>query len=272
MTFAAYKGAARIEVVSLANRGLAYGDGLFETMRVYQGEVSLWPRHLARLQQGARQLGFTLPAIDYIQAQIASITKDVDAAVLKLLVTRGDGGRGYAVANDAEPVWILSLHPLPAAQGDLRLHRCEMTLAIQPMLAGIKHCNRLEQVLARSEVQRAGFDEGLLCDGEGRVVSATAANLLVLRNGRWNTPSVERCGVAGVLRGWLLEQGLVEVADLSLAEVKNADALALCNAVRGILSVSTFEARNWRAQQEITELAMPLIRAYPMFACTTVSP
>lgn len=269
---ALFAGEGRIERLSPANRGFAYGDGLFETMRVYQGTLPLWPQHLARLRVGAQRLGVTLPDAAFMQAQIAAMLEGVGAAVLKLLVTRGDGGRGYAPAADATPVWALSLHPLPVVQTDLRLHHCEITLAHQPTLAGIKHCNRLEHVLARAEVVRAGMDEGVLCDSDGRLISATAANVLVRRAGRWFTPPVERCGVAGVLRGWLLAQGLLEVADLSFEDVKNADALALCNAVRGILSVSSFEARRWHAHRETAELSMPLMHAYPMFVPSEVSP
>lgn len=267
MMSASYLGRERVGGVTAANRGLAYGDGLFETMRVHRGALPLWPRHLARLRDGAQRLGIGLPDMAFIEARMAEMIGGVDACVLKLLLTRGDGGRGYAPPADAQPVWQLSLHPLPAMPtAGLRLHACELRLAIQPALAGIKHCNRLEQVLARIEVARASCDEGVLQDSEGRVVCATAANLLAHRNGRWLTPPVARCGVAGVLRGWLLAQGLVEEAELTAGEVEDADALALCNAVRGILPVSLLGARNWAAHPALTELQARLAMAYPMFS------
>ncbi len=262
-----FSGVTRSTELSISNRGLAYGDGVFETMRVHGGELPLWPRHLARLREGAQRLGIGLPDPAFIEARIAEMIDGADAGVLKLLFTRGDGGRGYAPPVDAQPVWTLALHPLPLiAGGSLRLHACDTRLAIQPALAGIKHCNRLEQVLARAEVERAGCDEGLMRDSEGRVAGATAANLLAHRNGRWLTPPVARCGVAGVLRGWLLAQGLVEEAELTPGEVEDADALALCNAVRGILPVSLLGARNWAAHPALTELQARLAMAYPMFS------
>lgn len=261
-----FSGVTRSTELSISNRGLAYGDGLFETMRVHGGELPLWPRHLARLREGAQRLGIGLPEPAFIEARIADMIAGVDAGVVKLLLTRGNGGRGYAPPADAQPVWTLALHPLPPpASVGLRLHACELRLAIQPALAGIKHCNRLEQVLARAEVERAGCDEGVMRDSEGRAVCATSANLLAYCGGRWLTPPVERCGVAGVLRGWLLAQRLVEEAELRMDELESADALALCNAVRGILPVSLLGARNWALHPALTELQARLAMAYPMF-------
>ena len=265
MTTRIFAGEREIAQVDPANRGLAYGDGVFESMRVHHGKLPLWPRHLARLREGAARLGIAVPDVAFVEARAAELAHGIDDGVLKLLLARGDGGRGYAPPVDAAPVWVLSRHPLPLVQRGARLHACETRLALQPALAGIKHCNRLEQVLARAECERAGRDEGLVLDAEGNVVSATAANLLVLREGRWATPPVDRCGVAGVLRGWLLEQGLLEVAAVSMDDVESADAVALCNAVRGILPVSSLGARAWPPHPAIHDLQARLAMAYPMF-------
>jgi len=265
MTSAAYKGLDRLDAVSIANRGLNYGDGVFETMRVHRGELPLWPRHLARLLEGAARLGIAMPDVDFIEARIADMVSSVEAGVLKLLLTRGEGGRGYAPPSEAVPTWMLSLQPLPAMQAELDVHPCETRLATQPALAGIKHCNRLEQVLGRAEAARAGCDEGLMRDMAGNPVCATSANLLVLRAGRWRTPPVEACGVAGVLRGWLLVQGLVEVAPVTSGELEDANAVALCNAVRGILPVRALGAREWSPDPATDELQARLAMAYPMF-------
>lgn len=263
---ALFRGLARVDTVPFANRGLHYGDGLFETLRVHRGAVPLWPRHLARLRDGAARLGIAVPEPAFVEARIAELVAGIDAGVLKLLLTRGEDGRGYAPPVGAPPTWMLALHPLPVTPAALRLHPCETRLAIQPALAGIKHCNRLEQVLARAEVERAGCDEGLVCDTDGRPVCATAANLLAFDGYRWRTPSLARCGVAGVLRGWLLEQGLLGEVVLSMEEVASAEALALCNAVRGILPVAMLGARRWRAHPATTELQARLAMAYPMFS------
>ncbi|MGV8943185.1 aminodeoxychorismate lyase [Thermomonas sp.] len=267
MTTRIFIGDTAIDAIPANDRGLAYGDGVFETMRVHAGTLPLWPRHRARLMEGARRLGLSLPPIDVIETHISDSITGIDVGVLKLLLTRGSGGRGYAPPAVPVPMWMLALHPLPSpctATG-LRLHGCQTRLAVQPALAGIKHCNRLEQVLARAEVDQAGFDEGLMHSRAGEVVCATAANLLVLREGRWITPPVEACGVAGVCRGWLLDHGLVEVARLALNAVETADALALCNAVRGILPVSSLGAVEYRQHPAVAVLQSQLAAAFPMF-------
>lgn len=262
-----FSGEREIVAIDPGNRGLAYGDGLFESMRVHRGSVPLWPRHLARLRAGAERLGIAVPDVGFIEARISEMTSGCTAGVLKLLLTRGQGARGYAPPLQPTPEWMLSLHPLPESKtSPLRVHMCETRLAIQPTLAGIKHCNRLEQVLGRAECERAGCDEGLMQDTAGRVACATSANVLVLRDGAWSTPPVTECGVAGVLRQWLLEHGLVTVAQVSLAQVESADALALCNAVRGILPVASLGARAWRLHPAVAQLQARLALAYPMFS------
>lgn len=261
-------GEARVDAVPTDDRGLAYGDGVFETMRVHAGTVPIWPRHRARLLEGARRLALALPRIDCIEAHIQDAIAGLDAGVLKLLVTRGSGGRGYAPPQSPVPTWILALHPLPSTstsmQG-LRLRWCDTRLAMQPVLAGIKHCNRIEQVLARAECERAGVDDGLMQSTAGDVVCATSANLLVLREGRWITPPVDACGVAGVCRDWLLEQGLVDVATVGRRAAEGADALALCNAVRGILRVSSLDAVDYHQHPALSALQARLSAAFPMF-------
>lgn len=272
MTSAAYMGLDRLDAVLIANRGLNYGDGVFETMRVHRGALPFWPQHLARLREGAGRLGITMPDVDFIEARIAEMASSVEAGVLKLLLTRGEGGRGYAPRVDAVPTWTLSLQPLPPVQGALRVHPCKTRLATQPALAGIKHCNRLEQVLGRAEAARAGCDEGLMRDMAGSPVCATSANLLVLSDGRWHTPPVEACGVAGVLRGWLLSQELIEVAAVTSGELEGADAVALCNSVRGILPVRALGAREWLPRTATNELQAQLAMAYPMFEHAGTTP
>jgi len=165
------------------------------------------------------------------------------------------------------PSWMLSRHALPPAPPRaIRLHACETRLATQAALAGIKHCNRLEQVLARAEAEAAGCDDGLMYDMGGHPVCATSANLLALRDSTWWTPPVEACGVAGVLRGWLLDQGVVRIATLTSEAVASADALAICNAVRGILPVASLGARAWAPHPALDELQDGLAMAFPMFS------
>ncbi|HSR65597.1 MAG TPA: aminodeoxychorismate lyase [Xanthomonadaceae bacterium] len=264
-----FAGDRRIDAVPVDDRGLAYGDGLFETLRVHRGVAPWWDAHWSRLAQGARRLGIPLPDPARVRAESDALFGDGGDGVLKLQLTRGSGGRGYAPPARPVPTWIVSRHPLPAASAGLRLRWCETRLAVQPALAGIKHCNRLEQVLARRECEDAGVDDGVLCDGDGAVVAATAANLFVLRDGGWLTPPVDRCGVAGVCRAHLLPVLQAREARLSPAGVEGADALFLCNAVRGILVVDRLGARAFDPHPAVEGARRALARLHPAFAMET---
>ena len=273
---AVFVGDARASGVPADDRGLAYGDGVFETMRAHRGDIPWWDAHWARLSLGAARLGLPLPGEATVRAASGAML-DGDDAVLKLLLTRGGGARGYAPRRGGAPTWVLSTHalPAPARAGGLVLRWCDTRLAHQPLLAGLKHCNRLEQVLARGEWPAPGepggdaFDEGLLLDMDGHVVGATAANLFVLRGDRWTTPPVDRCGVAGVARAWLASASGAVERRLTPEDVESADAVVLCNAVRGILPVARLQARAWPRHPAVAMLARRLAAAHPAFACAT---
>ena len=231
------------DVIDIADRGLAYGDGLFETFRVINERPLWWDRHLSRLQRGAQVLGIELPNPTRMHIEALNCCEGAADGVLKLILTRGSSGRGYR-PGDGSPTRILSLHPSPTRQDSITAIRCEARLATQPLLAGLKHLNRLEQVLAARECQQANVDEGLLFAGDGRLVSAVAGNVFLLRDGEWLTPTIDRCGVAGICREWLLEN-LASCRETALSDddVKAAEAVFVCNSVRGILPVSELDGR-----------------------------
>lgn len=250
------------------DRGLAYGDGVFETLLVHQGQPVWWREHWDRLMRGVQVLGLPVPDQVLVRRESENLLVDSPRAVLKIIVTRGRGGRGYAAPADAIPTVILSRHeaPLPV-QEPVVLRWCQTALAIQPALAGIKHLNRLEQVLARAEWADPQIDDGIMCDTEDRVIGATSANLFALIGGRWLTPGVKRCGIAGTARAWVLGNvARAAEADLSSAEISHADALFLCNAVRGILPVRRLGLREWHGHGAIAEVQRQLAGVQPAFA------
>lgn len=267
-------GEARVDAVPADDRGLAYGDGLFETMRAHAATIPWWDRHWARLAHGAARLQLPLPPESLVCDEVARFLRDAAGdAVVRLLVTRG-AGRGYAPRTDACPTWVLSLHPPPEVpQRGLRLHWCDTRLALQPALAGIKHCNRLEQVLARTELDAAepAADEGVMLSTKGDVVCATAANLFALHDAGWSTPPVDRCGVAGVCRGWILAETGARERRLAVGDVESAQALVLCNAVRGILPVARLGERSWPPHPQVAALQRLLASAHPAFPVPEVS-
>lgn len=237
----------------LVDRGLAYGDGLFETMAVRGGRPVLLERHLARVTAGCQRLRIDLDGAA-LRSELLAFCAELQQGVAKLIVTRGDGQRGYAPAAGA-PRRILQAGGMPAyppqhAESGVQLFPCATRLAEQPLLAGLKHLNRLEQVLARAEWQDAEHAEGLMRDVSGRVIEGVFSNLFVVRHGLLSTPELARCGVAGVMRAELLEQaqGLgidCHIGDIELDELLAADEVFLCNSLYGVWPVRQLQQRHW---------------------------
>ncbi|MEZ5463908.1 MAG: aminodeoxychorismate lyase [Lysobacteraceae bacterium] len=232
------------DAIDVADRGLAYGDGLFESLRVIKEQPVWWERHLARLTRGAEVLGITMPDPTRLHIEAINCSDGAADGVLKLVLTRGSSGRGYAPASGGQSTRILSLYASPACRDSARAVRCRTRLAQQPQLAGLKHLNRLEQVLAARECQQADVDEGLLFDAEGRLVSGVSGNVFLLRSGEWLTPIIDRCGVAGICREWLIEHiASCRETTLMEADLNQAEAVFVCNSVRGILPVTELDGR-----------------------------
>jgi 4-amino-4-deoxychorismate lyase len=236
--------------VSAADRGFTYGDGLFETLRVVDGVVPLWARHAARLLDGCARLQLQPPALAAVRDEILRLCTGLPDAVVRVTLSRGVGERGYALPQRQQPTLVVSVAPLaldPVATHDgLAVRVCTTRLAMQPALAGLKHLNRLEQVLARAEWSDPAIGEGLLCDMEGNLACATAANLFVVIDGELATPPVDRCGVAGVARAEVMAVRPVTVASFSVADLLRASEVFLTSAVRGILPVRALGARTWQ--------------------------
>ncbi len=235
----------RVERLHPADRGLGYGDGLFETLRAQAGTLPWWPRHDARLRDGARRLGLTMPASSLLESALAEALEHAPDGVLKLTLTRGVGPRGYAPSTAAPSTLVLATFPAPTALSQaLNVDLLDLFLGTQPVLAGIKHLNRLEQVLGAGEAAARGLDDGLMADAEGRITCSTRANVFACIDGRWRTPPIIHCGVAGVARAALIDAWpALQVAELPSSELPRVDALFLANAVRGILPVGRLGAR-----------------------------
>tara|TARA_R110000764_G_scaffold149752_1_gene237439 strand:+ start:632 stop:1456 length:825 start_codon:yes stop_codon:yes gene_type:complete len=237
----------------LSDRGLAYGDGLFETLRIVRGTAPLQALHLQRLQRGGQALRLPLPS--ELSGELSAAAKRLGDGVLKLIVTRGSGQRGYAMSVDSEPSCIISASPLPEypevhAEQGIHLYACSTRLAQQPLLAGIKHLNRLEQVLARSEWRSSEFAEGLVCDQHGQPIECTMSNLFLYAEGGWVTPELTQCGVQGVMRDWLIAAlqargEPVQIRQVTYQEFLAADEVMCCNSLFGVWPVVQLADRQW---------------------------
>ncbi len=248
------------DVIASDDRGLQYGDGVFETIAVLDGTPLLWDAHIQRLQQGCMRLGIACPDPSLLHKETLQLTSAARLAVIKLIITRGSGGRGYAPPAIATPRRIISCHPWPAYPGEsystgIRLHLCETRLSSNPALAGLKHLNRLDQVMARAELATTeGLVEGLMRAQDGRIVEGTMSNLFVIHQGKAYTPTISDCGIAGIMRAELMRafeamQIKCEQCDMDLQKLLDADEIILSNSIAGIWPVSKLQAEPAREYQ-----------------------
>ena len=200
--------------VPVLDRGLAYGDGVFETLLIRASRPCLWGRHLARLRTGAMRLGIPPPADaswrSDAHALVTAHLGEEGAGVLKLVLTRGEGGRGYRPDPDPRPRRLAAIFPLPSRPfgGDgagVRVRLCTTPASQNPALAGLKHLNRLDSVLARAEWDDPAIAEGLMPGPEGDIIGGTMSNLFLWDGSRLSTPAVDRAGIAGTVRGLALD-------------------------------------------------------------------
>jgi 4-amino-4-deoxychorismate lyase len=243
-----------LHAIDLRDRGLNYGDGLFETMLVKRGRVRLLDAHLARLFQGCERLGISQPDESSLRGEIERVCASAVSGVIKLILTRGIGGRGYRASIDSSPTRLLTFHELPPDLNDTKIavRWCDMRLSRNPVLAGMKHLNRLEQVLAQREWDNAAIAEGLMLDSEGELVCATSANVFLVRGSELVTSDLRYCGVRGVMRDAVMR--LARMLGISVTEeplwpedLDTASEVFVTNAVRGIRSVISLEQRTWPA-------------------------
>ncbi|MEM9758913.1 MAG: aminotransferase class IV [Pseudomonadota bacterium] len=246
-----------------SDRSFLYGHGVFETMLCMQGRLALRRYHLDRLHRGAERLAIVIDEGDVHEA-LKPVAQLTGTHIVRLHLSGGSGPRGYATQNCGPPRFSLQVFPLerdprtvvPAA----RVCRAQTPIALQPALAGIKHCNRLEQVLAATEARERGFDEALMCSATDDVYCATAANVFVLQGALLRTPACSVAGVAGTRRRLILEElaeraGLrVEEGQVTAEECRRADALLLTSAGAGVRRVSAFEDRAFEPRDAVRRL------------------
>ena len=237
--------------VDPADRGLAYGDGLFETMAAVDGRIRWLDRHFDRLEEGCRTLEIPAPSRRLLAQEIDACCPREGRAVVKLIVTRGSGVRGYPPPDPAAPTRVLSISPWPnypeSNYGDgISMRTCRIRLGENPALAGIKHLCRLEQELAQLELRGHAVQQGLLLDASGRVAGGTTSNIFVVAAAQLATPSLTRCGIKGVMRRNVLEAaralGLrAEERDFAPAELLAADEVFVTNSLFGIWPVTAID-------------------------------
>lgn len=263
--------------ISPLDRGFNYGDGLFETIALSFNDqkpcLPLYEYHHQRLLAGCARLSIALDSKKlalYLADILAKASElKVSRGIVKIVVTRGAGGRGYAPPANIEPTVCVGLYPQSVYPAEyfsegVALHLCHQRLSSSVALAGLKHLNKLECVLARAEWQGAEFAEGIMLDAQGNPVDGTYSNVFLVKAGQLVTPDLGECGVAGVMRRVIIEQlapalGVgVQIQKISLADIQRADEVFVCNSVYGIWPVRAFNNSVWRPGKVTASLQLSL--------------
>lgn len=263
MTAVLFNGAATADALALS-RGLHYGDGVFRTMLLWQGAVPDLRRQLDVLERDAARLGIAMPPRDVLAEEIASLCADEEAGVIKLILTRRAGGRGYRPASDEADRLLLRLpaprYPEAHWEQGIRCALSPLRLAGQPLLAGIKHLNRLEQVLASRDWPE-GAEELFVCDAQGLVVSGTRTNLFRVAEGVLHTSPLDHCGIRGMMRDKTLELAeqlriSVRFDDTTPELLRQADEIFVSNSLVGLWPVREFDGSTFAAPGAVTRRLM----------------
>lgn len=254
--------------ISITDRGFNYGDGLFETIKIRNGKPVYWQRHIDRLSSGCKRLKISPQDTLLLLAEATSLTSSLDQGVLKITITRGQGGRGYAFPDRVQVTRILAVYPEPDYPSILKLNgiklkTCKTRLPINPLLAGIKHLNRLEQVLARSEFNPPEYHEGLMLDREGRPVEGVMSNIFWVRSGQLFTPALDNCGVEGVIRSIIIELAeknsiACKIAAFNMDDLMTSDEVFMTNSLIGIWSVRQIDEVHFSSASITQRLALLL--------------
>lgn len=255
---------AASDTLTAADRGLAYGDGVFRTLAIRAGHARSWARHYRKLAHDCEVLAIPCPAEGVLRDELARLAAQEPDCAARIIVTRGVGQRGYAPPLHPCPTRIvmsaaLPQYPVEFARSGVKVRACALRLGFQPALAGVKHLNRLENVLARGEWSDVGIAEGLLLDTEGNVIGGTMTNVVIVESSALATPDLSRCGVAGVTRERVIAaaagRGLAcRVEHISLERVLQAQAVLLVNSLIGVWQVRELDDRVWAAGELTTDL------------------
>jgi len=235
---------ARQSKISIFNRNVHFGDGLFETCVVENKKILFWTNHFARLNRGCEQLiiGKVDESVWLSDVKKALSLCSYDHCVVKLILSRGESLRGYGFKDDIKPVRAVIVSELQKTTPNKSfcLEYCQSGYDSNPKLAGIKHCNRLEQVLARAGLKS---DEGIMLDENHNVISVTQGNIYAILSNKLITPKLDKCGVEGTRRAVILDLtkhlGInVKVEVLSVEKLGQADEVFISNSIIGIQSIS----------------------------------
>lgn len=242
--------------ISPLDRGFAYGDGIFRTLIMREGEPENWPLHYQKLVADCAAINIVCPSAEILMSDLCQLFSLTETAVAKIIITRGEGERGYAPPAITAPMRVVLKTAMPnypksySAQG-VNLHVCKTQLANQPLLAGVKHLNRLENVLARMEWTDPTIAEGIMLDHQNNVIECTAANIFARFNNTLITPNLSQCGIAGITRQRIIDHAhlwnlKIKVEQLDLERLLTADEVLICSSLFTAWQVQHILDKNWQ--------------------------
>lgn len=243
--------------IDIESRALAYGDGLFTTAKILNGEVQYINAHVERLLSGCKTLGISSPKHNELTQQLLHVAKNYSLAVLKVIIIAKSGGRGYARADHNDQDIIIMVHDYPnhydqQAEVGISMAISEQQLGINPMLSGLKHLNRLEQVLLRQELNTKPVDELVVTNVNGDVIEATSSNVFCFIDQIWHTPDVSQSGVNGIMRQAILNKiSDSKVTQLTLEQLNKAQSIFTCNSVMGVMPIRQFNGKEIAIEQAL---------------------
>lgn len=259
------------QLISPLDRGFSYGDGVFRTFAICLGNnksAYIWSINYQKLVADCNVLGIVCPSAALLFDEISQLLAIDELAVIKIIITRGESARGYAPPAIAVPnrVVIKSTLPNYPAQNmteGITLRVCDISLPYQPKLAGIKHLNKLENVLAKMELQDSQIADGILLDTMGYVIECTSSNIFIRLAHTLITPDLNQCGVAGVTRQRIIELAprlnlTIKVQKITLEDLLQADEVLICNSLIGVWQVTKLQDKTWKMQNTASQLRVLL--------------
>lgn len=251
--------------ISALDRGFSYGDGVFRTIKVVRGVPEHWPVHYQTLVKDCSAIGIVCPSADIFISDFEQLFSIEElTSVAKIIITRGEGARGYKPPAITTPMRVMIKADMPDypqhyfSEG-VMLHLCETRVSHQPKLAGIKHLNRLENVLARMEWHDPVIADGLMLDIANNVIECTAANIFARYDDILVTPQLDQCGVAGITRKQIMARAhtlklKTAIERLDLDKLLSADEVIICNSIFGVWQVRQLKSQKWPKQDLATNL------------------
>ena len=214
-------------------------------------QLLCWDEHLKRLERGCIKLNIAVPDKNLLKNEVSALINTESQGVIKIIISRGQGGRGYKILENIAPTRIISLYPWPNhydenSTSGVKTRICKYRYAKNPFLAGIKHLNRLEQILARSEWNDNSIAEGIVMDSENYIIEGTMSNIFCIIGKTLYTPDLSACGIEGIVRGKIIELASnlkfnVEIKKIPLGFLMNAEEIFMCNSIIGVWPVNIID-------------------------------